>query len=196
MGALRWLVVGLGNPGPAYAGTRHNAGAMTCQRLAEHTGGRLRGHRRAHAEVAETRLQTQPLIIAVPRSYMNESGGPVAALLAYYRVDLSHLIVCHDELDLPLGEVRLKHGGSDAGHNGLRSIRAALGSGEFLRCRVGIGRPLTGDPARYVLAPFPPPAQPALSAALDRAVTALETLMIDGLSQAQQRFHGRSQVEA
>lgn len=196
MGALRWLVVGLGNPGPAYARTRHNAGAMTCQVLAERAGARLRGHRRGNAEVAETRIGMQSLVIAVPRSYMNESGGPVSALLGYYRVGLSHLIVCHDELDLPLGEIRLKQGGSDAGHNGLRSIRAALGSGEFLRCRVGIGRPLTGDPARYVLAPFPPQAQPTLSAALDRAVTALETLMIDGLSQAQQRFHGRSQVEA
>lgn len=193
MGAHGWLVVGLGNPGPRYASTRHNAGSMAAAVLAGRAGIRLQSHRRVVADAGQGHLPGQPgpaLVIAVPRSYMNTSGGPVAGLLSYYRVDLGHLVVLHDELDLPLGEVRLKQGGSDAGHNGLRSIRAALGSGEYLRCRIGIGRPPAGgDTADYVLAPFPPAARPVLTTALERAADAVELLLTDGLAAAQQRFH-------
>src|SRR5579875_2239898 len=121
----RWLVVGLGNPGPEYAGTRHNAGHMVAGLLAERMGARFKAHR-SRNEVAEGRLAGVPVTLAMPRSYMNLSGGPVAALSDFYKIPPERIIVIHDELDIPFGTVRLKFGGGDNGHNGLRSVTRAL----------------------------------------------------------------------
>ena len=150
-----WVVVGLGNPGPEYERTRHNVGAMVAAVLSERAGGRFARHRRAHADAVECRLAGHRAVIAVPRSYMNESGGPVASLLGFYKAPVERLVVLHDELDIPFGALRLKLGGGDNGHNGLRSLRRSLGTGDFYRVRVGIGRPPgRQDPADFVLRPF------------------------------------------
>ncbi|HSN12659.1 MAG TPA: aminoacyl-tRNA hydrolase, partial [Propionibacteriaceae bacterium] len=130
-----WLVVGLGNPGPEYAATRHNAGFLVVEELAARARGRFARHKRAHAQVAEERVQGQRAVLAKPSSYMNESGGPVKGLLDFYKVPLDRLVVVHDELDIPFGALRLKMGGGDNGHNGLKSIRRSAGSGDFLRVR-------------------------------------------------------------
>src|SRR5262245_58851947 len=135
-----WLIVGLGNPGPAYAGNRHNAGFMVVDALARRVGGRFKSHR-ARAEVVEGRLNGQRVVIAKPRSFMNESGGPVAGLRDFYKVPFEKLIVVHDELDVPYGAIRLKQGGGDNGHNGLRSITRSLGDRNYFRTRFGVGRP-------------------------------------------------------
>src|SRR5699024_3000274 len=127
-------------PGPAYAHHRHNVGAMVVDILAARLGERMRAHK-AGAEVAETRLSTHRVVLAKPRSYMNLSGGPVASLCRFFRVAPEALVVIHDELDLPYGALRVKQGGGEGGHNGLRSISAAIGSKNYLRVRFGIGRP-------------------------------------------------------
>src|SRR3954464_4626898 len=151
----RFLVVGLGNPGPRYAGTRHNAGFLVADLLAERVGGRVGGRFKAHrsnADVLEGRLAGRPVVLAKPRSFMNDSGGPVVNAARFYKVPIEWVIVVHDDLDLPYGGLRLKSGGGDGGHNGLRSITSALGSKEYLRVRLGIGRPPgRQDPADYVL---------------------------------------------
>lgn len=155
-----YLVVGLGNPGAEYAGTRHNIGAMAVDELASTCGGpagppTLSVNRKLNAQVAETRLDAERLILAVPRSYMNTSGGPVKALASYYRIPAERVLVIHDELDLGLGEVRLKTGGGLNAHNGLKDIAKSLGTREFPRVQVGIGRPPGRmAPASYVLKPF------------------------------------------
>jgi peptidyl-tRNA hydrolase, PTH1 family len=185
-----WIVVGLGNPGPEYAATRHNVGAMVAAVLAERTGGRFATHKRARAEVVEGRLAGQRAVIARPRSYMNESGGPVSALLAFYKTPLDRLVVLHDELDIPFAALRLKDGGGDNGHNGLKSIRRSLGSGDFLRERIGIGRPPgRQDPADFVLRAFSGPERTELPFLLDRAADAVESLITEGLQRAQTIFN-------
>ena len=191
-----WLIVGLGNPGPSYAGTRHNAGAMVVAELAERTGSRLSAHKH-RAQVAETRLGVLPggrpgpkVILAVPSSYMNESGGPVGSLLRYYDIPAERLLVVHDELDIPFDEVRLKQGGGEGGHNGLKSISRVVGTRDYMRVRVGIGRPPGRmDPADYVLKDFSSSERRTLPLHLDRAADAVEVLVLDGLTAAQQRFH-------
>src|SRR5918996_1703396 len=153
-----WLVVGLGNPGPSYANTRHNAGHLVVELLAARAGAKLKSHRRGRADVAETRIGDPPgvrAVLARPKSYVNLSGGPVASLVGFFKIDTDRLVVIHDELDLPFGTLRLKRGGGDNGHNGLRSLRAALGTGDFCRVRFGVGRPPgRQDPAEYVLKPW------------------------------------------
>jgi peptidyl-tRNA hydrolase, PTH1 family len=186
-----WIVVGLGNPGPDYERTRHNVGAMVAAVLAERAGGRFARHRRAHADVVEGRLGGHRVVVAVPRSFMNESGGPVAALASFYKVTPERLVVLHDELDIPFAAVRLKLGGGDNGHNGLKAVRRSLGTGEFYRERVGIGRPPgRQDPADFVLRPFGSTERRELPFLLDRAADAVEALLDDGLDAAQNRFHG------
>jgi len=155
-----WLVVGLGNPGPDYAGNRHNVGAMVVSALAASLGGRLTKHK-ARAEVVQLRLPPvggQPgpaLVAAVPHTYMNLSGGPVSALAAYFGVETDQLLVVHDELDIPFGQLRLKRGGGEGGHNGLRSVSQSLGTKEYCRLRLGIGRPPGRmDAADFVLRDF------------------------------------------
>jgi PTH1 family peptidyl-tRNA hydrolase len=186
------LVVGLGNPGPAYRGNRHNVGVMVLDLLAERVGGRFSKHR-ARADVVEGRLGPPPaprVVLAVPRSYMNESGGPVAGLCNFYKIPVEQLVVVHDELDLPYGSLRLKRGGGDNGHNGLRSITRSLGSREYLRVRFGIGRPPGRmDPADFVLRDFSAVERKDLDVHVDRAADAVEALVRDGLESAQNRYN-------
>jgi PTH1 family peptidyl-tRNA hydrolase len=184
-----WLVVGLGNPGPTYAGTRHNAGAMVADVLADRVRGRFKSHR-ASADVVETRFGDARVVLAKPRSYMNESGGPVVALRDFFKVPVEQIIAVHDELDLDFGMLRLKLGGGDNGHNGLKSLRRSLGSGEFHRVRVGIGRPPgRQDPADWVLRDFSPAERKELGLNVERAADAVEALIADGLAAAQNSYN-------
>jgi len=185
-----WLVVGLGNPGPDYAGTRHNVGVLVVDELAERARGRFAKHKRAHAQVAEERLQGHRAVLAKPSSYMNESGGPVKGLLDFYKVPMEQLVVIHDELDIPFSTLRLKLGGGDNGHNGLKSIRRSTGSGEFYRVRVGIGRPPgRQDPADFVLKPWSSVERKELPMLVSDAADAVELLLHEGLERAQNRFN-------
>jgi PTH1 family peptidyl-tRNA hydrolase len=185
-----WLVVGLGNPGPDYAGTRHNVGVLVVEELAERARGRFAKHKRAHAQVAEERLQGHRAVLAKPSSYMNESGGPVKGLLDFYKVPMEQLVVIHDELDIPFSTLRLKLGGGDNGHNGLKSIRRSTGSGEFYRVRVGIGRPPgRQDPADFVLKPWGSVERKELPMLVSDAADAVELLLHEGLERAQNRFN-------
>jgi PTH1 family peptidyl-tRNA hydrolase len=196
-GSSPWLVVGLGNPGLAYAGNRHNVGAMVARKLAaRHGGGAFKAHR-SRAAVNEVRAGTSSsgapgakLVLAVPSTYMNESGGPVSGLLRYFSVDLDRLVVIHDDLDIPAGVVRVKKGGGEGGHNGLRSISTSLGTKDYLRVRVGIGRPPGRmDPADFVLRDFAAGERAELPFTLDAAADAAESLVHVGLMETQQRFH-------
>jgi peptidyl-tRNA hydrolase, PTH1 family len=184
----RQLVVGLGNPGPRYAGTRHNAGFLVVELLAERMGGRFRG--RGRCDVLEGRLAGVPVVLAKPKSYMNESGGPIVAVSRFYKVTVDRLTVVHDDLDLSFGALRLKRGGGDGGHNGLRSATAALGSREYARVRFGIGRPPgRQDPADYVLRDFSAAERKDVGYLVDRAADAVETLLSEGLDAAQNAFN-------
>jgi PTH1 family peptidyl-tRNA hydrolase len=183
-----WLVVGLGNPGPKYAGNRHNAGFLVLDELAGRVGGRFKAHK-GRADVIEGRVAGEQRALAKPKSYMNESGGPVARLRDFYKVPVDRIVVVHDELDIPFGAIRLKRGGTES-HNGPRSISRALGSKEYLRVRVGIGRPPgRQDPADYVLKDFGGTERKDLPFLLDRGADAVEALLTQTLEQAQNTFH-------
>ena len=191
-----WLVVGLGNPGPKYAGNRHNVGAMVVDELAARAGAKLTSHK-ARASAATVRIGMLPggapgpaAVVAVPSSYMNESGGPVKALMKFFSVEADRLLVIHDELDIPAGDVRLKKGGGEGGHNGLRSISSALATKDYLRVRVGIGRPPGRmDPADFVLRDFGTTERKELPFLLGDAADAVEMVVTQGLVAAQQKFH-------
>ncbi|HEY3087672.1 MAG TPA: aminoacyl-tRNA hydrolase [Jatrophihabitantaceae bacterium] len=186
--ADRQLVVGLGNPGPRYAGTRHNAGFLVVELLAERMGGRFRS--RGRCDVLEGRLVDAPVVLAKPKSYMNESGGPIVAVSRFYKVPVDRLTIVHDDLDLPFGALRLKRGGGGGGHNGLRSATAALGTREYARVRFGIGRPPgRQDPADYVLRDFSATERKELGYLVDRAADAVEVLLSQGLEAAQNAFN-------
>jgi len=186
------LVVGLGNPGPDYAETRHNFGFRVVDLLAERAGGRLSKHR-TNADVLEGRLAGRRVVLAKPRTYVNLSGGPVAGLLQYYSIPTTDMIVVHDEMDLDFGVVRLKRGGGEGGHNGLRSVSTSVGARGYLRVRLGIGRPPgRQDPADFVLKRFSGAEAKDLGFALDLAADAVEALLADGLEPAQNRFHALS----
>jgi len=185
-----WLVVGLGNPGPEYAATRHNVGYLVVEELAERARGRFAKHKRAHAQVAEERLQGHRAVLAKPSTYMNESGGPVKGLLDFYKVPMERLVVVHDELDIAFNTLRLKLGGGDNGHNGLRSIRRSTDSGEFYRVRVGVGRPPgRQDPADFVLKPWSSTERKEIPMLVSDAADAVEMLIHEGLERAQNRFN-------
>ena len=194
-----WLVVGLGNPGPRYEGNRHNVGAMVVAELARSTSATLRQHKKAQAWAAEVRLGTAPgglpgprAVIARPTTYMNVSGGPVAGLAGFYKVPLEQVVVVHDELDIDFGAVRLKRGGGEGGHNGLRSISRSLGSRDYLRVRLGVGRPPgRQDPADYVLSDFPARDRTEVELLVGDGVEAVLDLVQLGLEATQQRFHSR-----
>lgn len=189
MSADLWLVVGLGNPGPSYAKNRHNAGFMVLDVLAARAGGRFKSHR-ARADVLEGRLAGARTVLAKPRSFMNESGGPVKGLLDFYKVPVERLVVVHDELDIPFGAVRLKQGGGDNGHNGLRSITRSLGAKDYLRVRFGVGRPPGRmDAAAFVLKDFSAAERKDLDLEVDRTADAVEALLSEGLAAAQNVFH-------
>ena len=185
-----WLVVGLGNPGPEYEATRHNVGAMAVAILASRLNERLTAHKRGRSDVAESRISQQRSVLAIPRSFMNESGGPVSALLDFYKVDPTHLIVVHDELDISFAALRVKFGGGDGGHNGLKSIRRSIGTGEYLRVRVGIGRPPgRQDPADFVLRPFGSEERKELPLLLEQVADAIESLVVAGLERTQNVYN-------
>ena len=190
-----WLVVGLGNPGPTYAGTRHNVGYLVTDELATRMGGGFRAHKSGRADVVEGRLGgvgpgSTRAVLARPRSYMNESGGPVAALTAFYKVAPEHVVAVHDELDLPFDTLRVKLGGGDNGHNGLRSMRQSLGTGDFYRVRVGIGRPPgRQSPADFVLSPYASVERKVLPFQVDRAADAVDALLAAGLDRTQSLFN-------
>ncbi|MEE1938508.1 aminoacyl-tRNA hydrolase [Streptomyces sp. TRM 70361] len=188
-----WLVVGLGNPGPEYAANRHNAGFMVADLLAGRMGGRFRAHR-SRAQVLEGRLGvpgagSRRVVLAKPMSFMNLSGGPVTALRDFYKVPPDRLVVVHDELDLDYGTLRLKRGGGDNGHNGLKSLSKALGP-DYHRVRFGIGRPPGRMPvADFVLKDFSAAERKELDYLVDRAADAVECLVLDGLERAQNTYN-------
>lgn len=191
-----WLVVGLGNPGPTYAGTRHNVGYLVVEELARRIGGSWRSHKTGRADVVEGRLGAPgtpgPRVVLVrARCYMNESGGPVKALATFYKVPPDHIIAIHDELDIDFGTLRSKLGGGDNGHNGLKSMRSSLGTGDFFRVRAGIGRPPGRQaPADFVLSGYSSTERKELPFQVDSAADAVESLITDGLELTQQRFNG------
>jgi peptidyl-tRNA hydrolase, PTH1 family len=189
----RWLIAGLGNPGSEYAGNRHNCGFMVADLLAGRMGVRFKRDR-SRARVAGGLLAGRPVTLAKPQTFMNLSGGPVAALRAFYKVPAERIVAIHDELDIPFGAVRLKQGGGDNGHNGLRSVTAALGTRDYLRVRIGIGRPPGRmDPADFVLHDFSAAERKVLPDVLERAADAVEVLLQRGLAAAQNEFHGTAQ---
>jgi PTH1 family peptidyl-tRNA hydrolase len=194
-----WLVVGLGNPGPRYAAHRHNVGAMVVEELARQTRGTLKQHKAAQARAAEVRLGTLAgglpgprAVLAVPMTYMNVSGGPVAGLASFFKVPPEQVVVVHDELDIDFGSVRLKRGGGEGGHNGLRSVSQSLGTRDYLRVRLGIGRPPgRQDPADYVLSDFPARDRVEVELLVGEGADAVLDLVSLGLEATQQRFHSR-----
>lgn len=196
MSPRTYLVVGLGNPGPTYVFTRHNVGFWAVDDLADRHGARFTLSARHRAETTSVTLAPSPgsdaikLILAKPTTYMNESGRAVQAVAGFHKIPVSNIIAIHDELDLGPGQLRLKLGGGDNGHNGLKSMRAHLGSGDFLRVRVGIGRPLGRQPAAdWVLAKLRPGDADALRVDAAIAADAVEHLVRDGLDAAQNRFN-------
>jgi peptidyl-tRNA hydrolase, PTH1 family len=184
-----WLVIGLGNPDDEYAGTRHNAGAMVVARLAERAGAKLKRSRN-RAQVAEVRDGHERVVLARPTSYVNESGGPASLLARWYKTPVERIIVVHDEIDLAAGKLQLRRGGGTAGHNGLKDIVKALGSPEFLRVRIGVGRPPgRQDPADYVLEPVPKRQTEDFAVLLERAADATMDLVHLPLERAQDRHN-------
>jgi PTH1 family peptidyl-tRNA hydrolase len=190
--AGRWLIVGLGNPGPDYAGNRHNAGYLVAELLASRIGAKFKSHK-SRAQVAEGHIgmpgRGRRVILAKPLSYMNLSGGPVTALRDFYKLPLERIVVVHDELDIDFGMLRLKLGGGDNGHNGLKSISKSLGR-EYFRVRFGIGRPPGRMPvADYVLKNFSGAERKELDYLVDRAADAAEALVLEGLERAQGTYN-------
>lgn len=184
------LVVGLGNPGSNYAQTRHNLGFMVADRLAARLGSKFKVHKRSGAEIVTGRLGGRPVILAKPRCYMNESGRQVGPLAKFYSVSPADVIVIHDELDIDFGLIRLKIGGGEGGHNGLRSVAAALGTKDFHRVRIGIGRPPgRKDPAAFVLENFTAAERPEVPTICEQAADATALLIELGLEPAQNRVH-------
>jgi PTH1 family peptidyl-tRNA hydrolase len=184
----RWLIAGLGNPGPAYAGNRHNAGFMVADVLAARLGARFKRDR-SRAQVATGQLDGIPVTLAEPLVFMNLSGGPVAALRSFYKVPPERIIVIHDELDLSFGVTRVKTGGGDNGHNGLRSVTSSLGTRDYHRVRVGIGRPPGRmDPADFVLRDFSPAERKELPVLLELAADMAQAVAARGASAAQGEF--------
>ena len=190
MSEQTWLVVGLGNPGPEYEKTRHNIGAMVTTTWAKRLGWKMSKHKKAQAITAEGRFAGHKIVIAQPTTYMNNSGNAVSSLQQFYKIDPAHTIALHDELDIPFEAIRMKIGGGDNGHNGLRSMRASAGTGEFYRVRLGIGRPPgQQDPADFVLKAFSSAESKVLGVFCERAADALETLIESGLDIAQSRYN-------
>ena len=188
-GSERWIVIGLGNPGAEYERTRHNIGAMVVAAMAKERGAKLSSHK-SRANIAEFKSGSgKSVVVATLRCYMNESGGPTKSLLDFYKAKSDHLIVIHDELDIPFQATRLKLGGGDNGHNGLKSITGVLGP-DYYRLRMGIGRPVgRQDPADFVLKPFSSVERDELSAFTARGAAAIESLIESGLELAQQEFN-------
>ena len=188
------MVVGLGNPGPKYAATRHNIGYLVADELVDRIGGSWRKHKSGRADVVEGRLGGIPgvrVVLMRARSYMNESGGPVSSVAKFYDVGPERMVAIHDELDLDFGRLRVKYAGGDNGHNGLRSMRQSLGTGDFYRVRFGVGRPPGRQPtADYVLRAFSAAERNDLQYEVDRAADATESVILRGLALTQSEFNG------
>jgi peptidyl-tRNA hydrolase, PTH1 family len=185
----RWLIAGLGNPGSQYAGNRHNVGFMVADEIAARLGAKFKRDR-SRAQVVTGQLAGRPVVVGKPQSYMNLSGGPVAALRSFYKIPPERIVIIQDELDLPFGTIRLKTGGGDNGHNGLRSITPSLGTREYHRVRVGIGRPPGRmDPADFVLRDFSASERAELPLIVDRAADMVEALLSRGMAAAQNEYH-------
>ena len=194
MDSERWLVAGLGNPGSQYAGNRHNAGFMVADLLAARIGSGFRRDR-SRVQAASGRLAGVPVILAKPMSFMNMSGEPLVATARFYKIPASRLVVVHDDLDLPFGTIRLKLGGGDNGHNGLRSLTSALHTRDYYRVRIGIGRPPgRQDPADFVLTDFSAAERKELPLLLERAADAVESLLKVGLAATQNEVHAAEQA--
>ncbi|WP_312181775.1 aminoacyl-tRNA hydrolase [Arthrobacter sp.] len=194
MNSNTWLVAGLGNPGPGYSRNRHNIGQMVLDEAASRIGASFKTHK-TRAQVAEGRISIggPRVVLAKPMTYMNLSGGPVSALARFYGIDPAQVIAVHDEIDIPFNTVKLKLGGGEGGHNGLRDISKALGTKEYLRVRVGVGRPPGRmEAADYVLKDFGTAESKELPFLISDAADALECLITEGLNAAQQKFHGGS----
>ncbi|MFZ3415698.1 aminoacyl-tRNA hydrolase [Arthrobacter sp. 3Tela_A] len=186
-----WLVAGLGNPGPGYSRNRHNVGQMVLDELASRMGGRFKSHK-SRAQVLEGRIGIggPRVVLAKPLTYMNLSGGPVSALARFYGIDPENIVAVHDEIDIPFNSVKLKLGGGEGGHNGLRDISKALGTKDYLRVRVGVGRPPGRmDTADWVLKDFGTTESKDLPFLVSDGADAVELLLSDGLLAAQQKFH-------
>ena len=184
------LVVGLGNPGPNYAKTRHNLGFMVADILAARIGSGFKVHKKSGAEVTTGRLGHRPVVLAKPRVYMNESGRQVGPLAAFYSIAPADVVILHDELDIDFGRIRLKLGGGEGVHNGLKAVAAALGTKNFPRVRIGVGRPPgRKDPAAYVLEPFSSVERPEVPIICEQAADATELLLEQGLEPAQNIVH-------
>jgi len=190
LSTLDLLVAGLGNPGPGYRLTRHNAGFLVADELARRHSASFRS--RFSGRVADLRVDGRRVVLLEPETYMNESGRSVAAAVRFYKLPLSALLVVHDDVDLDIGRLQVRLGGGLAGHNGLRSLVGHLGSGEFMRLRIGVGRPERGDRrpvADFVLSPFPPEVD--LDGIVARAADAVESIAREGVDAARQRFNER-----
>ena len=192
-----WLVVGLGNPGPSYAQTRHNVGYLVVEELASRMGSAFRAHKSGRADVVEGRLGSPgtPLgdirvVLMKARSFMNESGGPVSTLATFYKVPPEQVVAIHDELDIDVGQLRIKLGGGDNGHNGLKSLRSSLGTGDFHRVRVGIGRPPGQQTVHdFVLKPWSSTEKKELDLNVEEAADSVESLISRGLEATQSAFN-------
>lgn len=189
-----FIIAGLGNPGPKYQWTRHNAGFLFLDRIAVLEGLSI-VRKQFSGQTAEWDRNGARLVLLKPQTFMNLSGRSVMPALQYYKLKPEQLIVVHDEVDLPLGTVRLKQGGGHGGHNGLRSIMELLGRGDFLRLRIGVGKPLHGDVSDYVLGNFSPPEMEIVARVLDGALKQLETALDEGVPKAMSLYNNRSYLE-
>ncbi|WP_415973763.1 aminoacyl-tRNA hydrolase [Rhodococcus sp. 077-4] len=186
------LIVGLGNPGPQYEKTRHNVGFMVADAFAGRIGSSFSSHKKSNSDIVQARLGNRSVVIAKPRTFMNLSGQPVAALARFFSIEPANIVVVHDELDIDFGALRLKLGGGEGGHNGLRSISQHLSTKDYLRVRVGVGRPPGRmDPASFVLKPFSAPERKDLGVVVEEAADAAELVLQVGLEAAQNRVHPR-----
>ena len=191
--ANRWLLIGLGNPGKDYEKTRHNIGAALISEYAKKAGVKFSSHK-SRADIAEISIgvgaQRVLLIAATLRCYMNESGGPTSSLANFFKVNSDHIIIAHDELDIPFQSIRVKYGGGDNGHNGLKSVTSGLSSSDYYRIRLGIGRPIgEQDPADFVLKAFSSAERKDLDLFLQRGIDAVELLITQGIEKAQNSFN-------
>jgi peptidyl-tRNA hydrolase, PTH1 family len=186
----RWLVAGLGNPEAEYGGTRHNVGADAVRTLANREDVELARNKRTRSEIAEVRADGQRIVLAIPSSYMNRSGDPIQATANWFKIPAERVIVCHDDLDVGVGAIKVKRGGGHAGHNGLKDVDRALGTRDYLRVRIGIGRPPGRMPGRdFVLRRFSPADREVIDVALQNVGDAVCSLVTDGLEPTQNRFH-------
>ncbi len=188
----RYVVVGLGNPGPKYTETRHNVGVKVLEFLRERIDAKLKTHK-SGCLTAEGRLGDKPIVLARPTSYMNESGRPVGQLVRWYKAPADRVIIVHDEIDIPFGEVRVKFGGGTAGHNGLKSIASHLHTNDFARVRIGVSRPRgSREAADHVLAEFSAAERKELPEIIERSADAVEAIVVNGVERAMGSINART----